>query len=122
MGTLTQDFEKHISTLDQIPLPLKHNPMGKLQDLSKQFDTSSFKTYKHIWTSQPLGIYYQDEKTVGIIDCSIGDWGLIPFLTTYDFKGNKIDSTGFYVKSGQDLGYQAIEYLTINADRTSYGS
>ena len=112
------DFENYISTLDQITLPLEANPLGQLPETSKNFDKNAFEKYKHTWTSQPLGIYYQDDNTIGIIDCSIGDWGLVPFLTTYDLKGNKIDSTGFYNKSGQDMGYEAIEHVTFNADRT----
>lgn len=111
------DFESYISTLDQITLPLETNPLGQLPEISKNFDKNKFEKYKHTWTSQPLGIYFQDEKTIGIIDCSIGDWGLVPFLTTYDLKGNKIDSTGFYDKSGQDMGYEAIEHVTFNTDR-----
>ena len=114
----SSDFASYITTLDHIALPLETNPLGKLPEISKNFDKKNFEKYKHTWTSQPLGIYYQDEKTVGIIDCSIGDWGLVPFLTTYDLKGNKIDSTGFYDKSGQDMGYEGIEHLTFNADRT----
>jgi hypothetical protein len=112
------DFEKYISTLDQIPLPLEHNPLGELPELSIEYDKTGFKSFKHAWTSQPLGIYYQDEKTVGVIGCSIGDWGLVPFLTIYDLKGNKIDSTGFYHNSGQDIGYESIEYVTFKTDKT----
>jgi len=112
------DFASYMATLDPITLPLETNPLGQLPEISKNFDEKNFEQYKHTWTSQPLGIYYQDDKTVGIIDCSIGDWGLVPFLTTYDLKGNKIDSTGFYDKSGQDMGYEAIEHVTFNADRT----
>jgi hypothetical protein len=112
------DFENYISTLDRIPLPLKYNPLGPLPMISEDFDKNAFEKFKHTWTSQPLGIYYQDDKTIGIIDCSIGDWGLVPFLTIYDLKGNKIDSTSFYDKSGQDFGYEAIVHLTFNADRT----
>jgi len=115
---INSDFYKYLSTLDSIPLPLEHNSMGKFPNLSKKFDKSGFEKYKHTWTSQPLGIYYRDSMTIGIIDCSIGDWGLVPFLTTYDLKGNKIDSTSFYEKSGQDLGYEAIEHLTLNQNRT----
>ncbi len=112
------NFENYISTLDQIPLPLETNPFGQLPETSKNFDKNTFGKYKHTWTSQPLGIYYRDGNTIGIIDCGIGDWGLVPFLTTYDLKGNKIDSTGFYDKSGQDMGYEAIEHVTFNTDRT----
>lgn len=112
------DFGEYVSTLEQISLPLEHNPMGQLPELSKNYDKTGFEKYKHSWTSQPLGIYYKNEKTIGIIDCSIGDWGLVPFLTTYDLKGNKIDSTGFYEKSGQDMGYYSIEHLTFKENRT----
>lgn len=112
------NFENYVSTLDHIPIPLKSNPLARLPESSKNFDKNAFEKYKHAWTSQPLGIYYKDEKTVGIIDCSIGDWGLVPFLTTYDLEGNKIDSTRFYEKSGQDIGYEATEHVTFNTDRT----
>jgi hypothetical protein len=111
------DFDKYVSTLEQIPLTLKHNPLGHLPDISKNYDKTGFQKFKHTWTSKPLGIYYKDDQTIGIIDCSIGDWGLVPFLTIYDLNGNKIDSTSFYDKSGQDLGYEAIEYLTLNKNK-----
>jgi len=112
------NFENYLKTLDQIPLPLSHNPLGQLPKLSKNYDKQAFEKYKHVWTSQPLGILFSDNKIVTLIDCSIGDWGLVPFLTTYDRQGNKIDSLGPYIKSGEDMGYRAIEYLTINKDRT----
>lgn len=89
------DFENYISTLDQIPLPLEANPLEQLPETSKNFDNKAFEKYKHTWTIQPLGIYYKDDNTIGIIDCSIGDWGLVPFLTTYDLKGNKLTRLDF---------------------------
>jgi len=111
-------FQKYLKTLDQISLPLSHNPLGQLPELSKNYDKRGFEKYKHVWTIQPLGILYNDGKTVTLVDCSIGDRGPVPFLTTYDKQGNKIDSLGPYRKSGEDMGYSAIEYLTINKDKT----
>nr|MBK9652448.1 hypothetical protein [Bacteroidota bacterium] len=112
------NFENNLKTLDQIPLPLSHNPLGQLPTLSNNYDKKAFEKYKHVWTSQPLGILFSDNKTVTLVDCSIGDWGLVPFLTTYDRQGNKIDSLGPYKKTGEDMGYKAIEYLTISKDKT----
>lgn len=112
------DFEAYITTLDLIPLPLSANPVNELPELSKNFDHKGFEKYKHVWTSQPLGIYYKNDQSIGIIDCSIGDWGLVPFLTTYNLDGTKIDSTAFYIKSGRDMGYDAMEYLTFNENNT----
>ena len=112
------NFKNYIMTLDQIPTPLKCNPKGQLPRFSTDYDKEKFEFYKHTSTSQPLGIYYQDDKTVGIIDCYFGDWGLVPFLTTYDLNGNKIDSTSFYELSGSDMGYEGIEHLTFTSDKT----
>ncbi len=111
------EFVSYLSTLDQIPLPLKHNPLRQLPELSNKYNPKGFEKFKHAWTSKPLGILYKNKHTVAIIDCSIGDLGPVPFLTTYDMDGNKIDSTGFYKKSGRDRGYSAIEYLTFDDGR-----
>ena len=111
------EFGTYLSSLDNIPLPLNHNPLGKLPDISQNYERKGFERFRHTWTTKPLGIYYHDGKTVGIIDCSVGDWGLVPFLTTYDLEGNKIDSTGLHDKSGIDMGYDAIEHLSFYKDR-----
>ena len=116
---LKSEFLSYVNTLDQIPLPFKHNTLAHFpDDLSQTFDNSGFKNYKHTWASYPLGILYQNSESVGIIDCSIGDWGQVPLLTTYDLDGNKIDSTNFYYKSGSDIGYEAMEYLTLHQNKT----
>lgn len=112
------NFEKYLQTLDQIPLPFSHNPLEQLSTLSQNYDKTAFEKYKHAGTSKPLGILFNDTETVILIDCAIGDCGLVPFLTTYDKRGNKIDSLGPYKKSGEDIGYKAIEYLIISKDKT----
>lgn len=112
------DFEDYISTLDHMPLPLQMNPFTELPKISKNYDKSAFEKYRHSWSNQPLGIYYRDDKTIGIVDFGTGEVGFVPFLMTYDLNGNKVDSTGFYDISGQGLGYEAIEHLTFNTDRT----
>ena len=111
---LKNEFEEYLETLDKIPLPLTYCPFAKLPELSKNYNKDSFEKYKHIWTSQPLGILYSDTNIVTLIDCSIGDMGLVPFLTTFDRKGNKLDSLAPFKKTGDDMGYHALEYLTIN--------
>ena len=112
------EFKQYIESLDQIPLPLNHNPMGTLPELSKDYDKVAFEKFKHVWTSKPLGVLFQNDSYVVTIDLGIGDIGLVPFFISYDMNGNKIDSLGPYDKSGWDLGYEAVEYLTINNDRT----
>ncbi|MBK8848490.1 MAG: hypothetical protein IPO27_18900 [Bacteroidetes bacterium] len=111
-------FENYLKTLEQIPLPFSHNPFEQLPALSKNYNKTVFEKYKHVWTTQPLGILFNDSKTVTLIDFAIGDLGLVPFLTTYDRQGIKIDSLGPYKKTGEDMGYKAIEYLTIFKDKT----
>lgn len=112
------DFKKYIESLDQIPLPLNHSSIGKFSKLSEKYDKQGFEKYKHVWTSQPLGLLYKTDKYFVTVDLSIGDIGLAPFLTSYDLDGNKLDSLGPYKKSGWDMGYEAVEYVTFNSNLT----
>jgi hypothetical protein len=112
------ELERYIKSLDQISLPLKHSSTGDFSELSNNYDKQGFEKFKHVWTSKPLGLLFQTDKSVVTVDLSIGDISLIPFILTYDLKGNKIDSLGPYKKSGFDMGYAAVEYLTIKQDRT----
>jgi hypothetical protein len=112
------DFEEYISSLDQISLPLKHNALGKLPEISVDYNKEGFEKYSYSGTSKPLGILYKDNNIVTLVDCSIGDWGLAPFITTYDLSGNKIDSLGPYKKSGEGEGYYAIEYINMQPNKT----
>jgi len=117
-GNSENNFENYLKTLDQIPLPFSHNSLGQLQTFSKNYDKKAFEKYKHIGTSQPLGILFNDSKSVTLVDFSLGDFGLVPFLTTYDKQGNKVDSLVPYQKTRHDPGCQVIEYLTINKNKT----
>ena len=112
------NFKKYIESLDQIPLPLKHSSTSELPKLSDNYDKLEFQKFKHVWTSKPLGLLYQTDKNVVTIDVSIGDIGLVPFVMSYDLNGNKIDSLGPYQKSGWDMGYEAVEYVTFTKDMT----
>lgn len=112
------DFRKYIESLDQISFPLKHSSTSELPKLSEKYDKQGFEKFKHVWTSQPLGLLYHTDKNVVTIDLSIGDMGLVPFFMSYDLVGNKIDSLGPYKKTGWDMGYEAVEYITVNKDLT----
>jgi hypothetical protein len=112
-----QLFSNYLKTLDKIDLPFHHSSVGEFPELSKKYDSLGFAKYKHVWTSKPLGKLFETDSIVVLVDLSIGDNNLVPFITTFDRFGNKIDSLGPYEKSGGDIGYQAVEYLTINKDR-----
>lgn len=116
------NFEKYLKTLEQIPLPFSHNSFEPLEALSKNYDKKTFEKYKHIRSNQPLGILFSDSNTVTLIDFSIGQLGIGPFLTTYDKQGNKIDSLVPYQRTRNDFEYNTIyiarEYLTINENKT----
>jgi hypothetical protein len=116
---MNQYFEEYLKSLDQIPLPLIHNSESlTLPQISLNYNKNAFFTYKYNNTSYPLGILFRDLNVITLIDVSIGDWGPVPFLITFDRGGNKIDSLGPYKKSGEDIESKTIEYLNINKDRT----
>ncbi|MBU2928690.1 hypothetical protein [Winogradskyella psychrotolerans] len=109
------NFQAYIKTLDKIKLPIKYSLSES--KFSKKFSKIGFEKYKHVWTSKPYGILYENDNNVVLADLSIGDGGLVPFITSFDLYGNKIDSLGPYKKSGMDIGYEAIEFLTFNNNR-----
>ena len=112
-------FDEYVKTLNQIPLPLNHSSHEEqFSVISKTYDSTGFKNYKHVWTSIPLGKLYESDSVVVLVDLSYGDYGQVPFITSFDRKGNKIDSLGPFKKTGTDIGYYAIEFLTINKDWT----
>jgi len=111
------NFKEYVKTLDNIKLPLKYS-LSESSEYSKKYSKEGFEKYKHVWTYKPLGILYENDKTVVIADLSIGDGGLVPFITSFDLNGNKIDSLGPYTKSGMDMGYEGIEFLIIKDNRT----
>ena len=109
------NFQAYIKTLDKIKLPIKYSLSESI--FSKKFSKIGFEKYKHVWTSKPYGILYENDNNVVLADLSMGDGGLVPFITSFDLNGNKIDSLGPYKKSGMDIGYEAREFLTFNNNR-----
>ena len=102
----TQDkkgFPEYLKTLDVLELPLKFDINSKM-NASKSYDSTLFEKYKHTWTSAPFGIAFKIEEVVGIIEYSIDDNELTPFLITLDNQGNKIDSLN--ILGNTDFGEQ----------------
>jgi len=82
------DFNDYISSLNNVSLPLNFDINSSLNKPSN-FNESLFKKFKQKWTSYPYGIVYRNNKTIGIIETSIADNGIVPFLMTYDIIGNE---------------------------------
>nr|WKN39810.1 hypothetical protein K4G66_14030 [Tunicatimonas sp. TK19036] len=110
---INSEFQNYVKSLDKIPLPLTNNTLESLPELSKNYDKQAFEKYKAQYTVEPLGIFYQSNNIIAIVDVGIGDYGPAPNLTTFDRSGKKIDSISFYQKSGTDMLYEGIEYLTL---------
>lgn len=115
------DFQEYLNTLEQIPLPFTHNSFVPIEALSKNYHKKRFKQFKHHGSTVPLGILFKDRKTVVLIDISDNQLG-VPFLTTYDKQGNKIDSLALYPKTSQDFRnnviYVSKAYFTIYKNKS----
>ncbi|MEY4141300.1 MAG: hypothetical protein RL110_671 [Bacteroidota bacterium] len=115
------DFQEYLNTLEQIPLPFTHNSFVPIEALSKNYHKKRFKQFKHHGSTVPLGILFKDRKTVTLIDISDDQLG-VPFLTTYDKLGNKIDSLALYPKTSQDFRnnviYVSKAYFTIYKNKS----
>jgi hypothetical protein len=112
-------FDKYVASLSAIPLPFKNSTItGSIKSYSKNYDKTGFEKYKHVWTTQPIGVLYRTDNYVVTMETSVGEDGQVPYINSYDKKGDKIDSLAPYKKTGFDMGYESVEYLTVNADKT----
>ncbi len=111
-------FDTYLKTLDKVSLPLYHNPEQTFPKISYNYNKEGFKKFKSSWESEPIGILFRDKNTVALIEFVVADFGYAPFIITYDINGNKIDSLAPYEKTGYDIGYRAMEYLTIREDKS----
>ncbi len=108
-------FSDYLKTLDVLELPLKFDINSKM-DASKSYDSTLFEKYKHVWTYAPFGIAFKKEEFVGIIEYSIADNGLAPFLITLDKQGKKIDSLNILRNTSFGEQGQTLESAVLTAD------
>jgi hypothetical protein len=85
-------------------------------EASKNFDSALFETYKHAWTYATYCIAFENDSIVGVIEYSIADNGLAPFLITRDKQGNKIDSLNILRNTVFSEQGQTLESAVLNAD------
>jgi hypothetical protein len=108
-------FPDYLKGLDELELPLSFD-LNSEMDASKNYDSTLFETYKHVWTYAPYGIAFKNNKVVGVIEYSIADNGLAPFLITLDNQGNKIDSLNILGNTGFGEQGQTLESAILDAD------
>ena len=107
------DYQTYISSLPKIKLPMEFSaatfPLGPATD----YEESLFKKFRYKFTSEPVGIVYQSDDYVILMDQSIGDIGPVPFFTLFNHAGEKLDSIAILDKTGEDMGYESMEYVRI---------
>jgi hypothetical protein len=111
-------FEKYLKSLDKIQLPLKYSALESLPDISKEYDQIGFRKFNAVGTNKPLGILNSNDRIVTLVYCSDANMLFnVPIFVTYNIEGKKLDSLGPFTKTGDDMGYHAMEYMTIDNDR-----
>lgn len=110
-----KSFSDYLNSLDELELPLSFDINSRM-DASKNYDSTLFESYKHTWTYAPYGIAFRNEMIVGVIEYSIADNGLAPFLITLDNQGNKIDSLNILGNTGFGEQGQTLESAILDTD------
>jgi hypothetical protein len=108
------DFQTYLKSLDKLETPLTFDTKrNEIQVLSQNYDTTLFKIFKHAWSVGPHGKIFENDSIVVLVDISPGDV-VVPLLTTFNQRGQKLDSLNPWNKSGGDIGYESYEFVTIN--------
>ena len=115
------DFMRYVGSLQSIKLPFVHTTeedsrFSKFPKISGQYDKVLFEQFKCEGAVRPLGVLFKSASLVGILDLAEAEWDFIPVLTVYDLYGKVVDQSYIYEVTGDDMGYSAREYLTIEAD------
>lgn len=110
-------FDEYVKTLDKLSLPEEFD-LNSGMNASANYDSLLFEKYKHVWTYRPYGIAYSTDKFIGIIEYSIADNGLAPFLVTYSLTGNKIDSLNILGNTGFGEYGETLESAILKKDFT----
>lgn len=109
-------FSSYIASLDKVTLPFRHHALkGGPQPLTKM-DTTAFAAFKHAWSKAPVGIVMENDLFIVTMEYSMGDFGSVPLLISYNMKGKNIDFLAPYSNTGMDMGYQAVESLEITSN------
>ena len=108
-------FEDYVKSLDKLEFPLEFSIYSKME-ASKSYDSKLFKKYKHAWTYAPYGVAFQKENIIGIVEYSIADNNLAPFLITYDGQGHKIDSLNILSNVGGGEYGQTIQRAILSEE------
>ena len=96
-------FKRYLTSLNYIHLPFRYE-LGSLSlrdssflNSSPHFDTAGFSKYGIKGCIRPLGIIFNDSDNIVLADVSFADYyRLYPFLTSFDKRGNKLDSINPY--------------------------
>lgn len=103
------DFNNYLNSLNTLKLPIDFKINSKLKK-PPNYSKTLFKKFKHQSTSYPYGIIFKNDKSVGIIEASIADTGIAPFIITYNLKGEKVDSLNILKNIGFGEKNQTLEY------------
>lgn len=110
-------FSDYINSLDDLELPLHFDLNTTISpDVSKNYDSILFQTYKHVWTTAPYGIVFKNRNIVGVIEYSIADNGFAPILITLDYQGHKIDSLNILGNTGFGEQSHTLESAIFTTD------
>lgn len=111
-------FSDYLKTLDTIPLPIWHSCSDfPFPDMSLHFDSAGFKKYGDRNCAKPFGILLNNNQNVVTIDLSNGDDCLVPFLSSFDETGHKLDSLDLYQKAYDDTASAVVPYFRIARDK-----
>ena len=106
------DFDRYLSSLEELKTPLKFNCKGGVGIRSNNYDTALWQKYKYRGSTWPCGRMFSKDSIIMTVEVGLGDF-LWPLLMTFDRAGHKLDSLSVYQRSGMDMGYESCEYVTI---------
>ncbi len=110
------EFDEYISGIEKMETPITFHSYdypgtAKYQKYKKDL----FRKFGKANSQELQGLVYDKPNFVGLIFNIVGDINM-PFLITYDRRGNKIDSLNIFPDAIVTIGREAINHTTLYPD------
>lgn len=111
-------FQAYLSELPEFPFPLgfSTHPDSNFNFSSVEMIPDLYKEFKHVSASEPLGKMLTEGGTILVLEQIPSDPQMTMSFTTFNEKGEKLDSLIPYAYSGWDQFYFGVEYLSLNSN------
>ncbi len=109
-------FQAYLEDIGSLTLPFYVDNLGKSIP-QKDFDLETYRKYKVSWGYEPAGYLKVNDSLYMVLEYSLNKMGYLPYLVSFNQKGQKIDSLELFRFSEEAPRFRVTESAFIYGDK-----